>query len=453
MNTAREIRNIWDEIGRMKTRTAGSASGAVKTFLGLNDTPAAYAGAALQNVRVNAAANALEFAAGGDVTGPGASTDTALARFHLATGKIIQNSNAILNDAGLLFLADTANTKMTIGITVNQLGNDDEIAAYKSSDVAHGATNWSETDTFLCIRKHAAATGGGQFRGLSSGTVGVAFQALYTNDTTAFAGEGGVQLEAFKISGAGITNAHADQVILSIKTYIGGGFLGIWGVNASGNVWQTGSLGINTAVPTAWLHLPAGIATHPPLKFTAGTALATPEAGSVEYHDGRFYLTNVATQRAIDRSSDTIISTTTVTNTTVETTVWTGTLAANSLMAGNIIMIRIYGEVTNTTAADDLDLSLYLGATLLGTIGAAIGKVAGDPWHILCSLTVRTAGAGGTISSHCDIDVAGFETHDNIESSVIDTTGASDVTVKMTWDNAKVGNIFKCTQGFLSKKN
>ena len=65
MNTAREIRNIWDEIGRMKGRTAGSLSGAVKTFLGLNDTPAAYAGEALKNVRVNAGANALEFAAGG----------------------------------------------------------------------------------------------------------------------------------------------------------------------------------------------------------------------------------------------------------------------------------------------------------------------------------------------------------------------------------------------------
>jgi len=65
MNTAREIRNIWDEIGRMKGRTAGSSSGAVKTFLGLNDTPAAYAGEALQHVRVNAGANALEFAAGG----------------------------------------------------------------------------------------------------------------------------------------------------------------------------------------------------------------------------------------------------------------------------------------------------------------------------------------------------------------------------------------------------
>jgi hypothetical protein len=37
---------------------------------------------------------------GGDVVGPGAATDNAFARFHLATGKIIQNSVAICDDAG-----------------------------------------------------------------------------------------------------------------------------------------------------------------------------------------------------------------------------------------------------------------------------------------------------------------------------------------------------------------
>ena len=38
----------------------------------------------------------------GDVTGPGSSTDNALAKFDSTTGKIIQNSNATLSDAGAL---------------------------------------------------------------------------------------------------------------------------------------------------------------------------------------------------------------------------------------------------------------------------------------------------------------------------------------------------------------
>lgn len=40
-----------------------------------------------------------------DVQGPGSSTDNAVTRFDGATGKIIQNSNATLSDAGLLTLA------------------------------------------------------------------------------------------------------------------------------------------------------------------------------------------------------------------------------------------------------------------------------------------------------------------------------------------------------------
>ena len=35
----------------------------------------------------------------GDVTGPGSSTDNAITRFHLATGKVIQNSGVIIDDS------------------------------------------------------------------------------------------------------------------------------------------------------------------------------------------------------------------------------------------------------------------------------------------------------------------------------------------------------------------
>jgi len=46
---------------------------------------------------VNAASTAT-----GDVVGPGSSTDDAVVRFDGATGKLIQNSVAILSDAGIL---------------------------------------------------------------------------------------------------------------------------------------------------------------------------------------------------------------------------------------------------------------------------------------------------------------------------------------------------------------
>jgi len=40
--------------------------------------------------------------AGGDVVGPGSSTDDALAKYDSTTGKVIQNSTATLTDAGVL---------------------------------------------------------------------------------------------------------------------------------------------------------------------------------------------------------------------------------------------------------------------------------------------------------------------------------------------------------------
>lgn len=55
----------------------------------------------------------------------------------------------------------TCNANMaTAGLTINQGANDDEILALKSSDIAHGMTAVTETDTFLYIDK-LTGTGGG----------------------------------------------------------------------------------------------------------------------------------------------------------------------------------------------------------------------------------------------------------------------------------------------------
>ena len=54
----------------------------------------------------------------GDVTGPASSTDNALARFDGATGKIIQNSNATLDDSGQLNVAAGADISGTTTMDV-----------------------------------------------------------------------------------------------------------------------------------------------------------------------------------------------------------------------------------------------------------------------------------------------------------------------------------------------
>jgi len=60
---------------------------------------------------------------------------------------------------GMVYINDTSNGNMTIGLTINQGANDNEILALKSSDVAHGITGLTDTDNFMYITKMAAAGG------------------------------------------------------------------------------------------------------------------------------------------------------------------------------------------------------------------------------------------------------------------------------------------------------
>lgn len=77
---------------------------------------------------------------------------------------------------------DLANSKMTLGLTINQGAADDEIIALKSSDVGHGITNETETDTYATLRKAVNASGGVSLRGFSEGTIGVKIDGVATND-------------------------------------------------------------------------------------------------------------------------------------------------------------------------------------------------------------------------------------------------------------------------------
>lgn len=57
----------------------------------------------------------------GDVTGPGSSTDNALARFDGTTGKIIQNSSAIVDDSGNLTVSEIVGDGLTVEGTPTNL--------------------------------------------------------------------------------------------------------------------------------------------------------------------------------------------------------------------------------------------------------------------------------------------------------------------------------------------
>ncbi|KKL73100.1 hypothetical protein LCGC14_2078250, partial [marine sediment metagenome] len=114
---------------------------------------------------------------------------------------------------------NTSNSKITIGLTLNQEANDDHIFELKSSDIAHGMTDLTETDTYFYIRKSVGGSGGASMFGLGEGAVGFLNFGVAVNDTTSkdTASAGYIDFRAAKKSGTSITTAGASANLLVIR--------------------------------------------------------------------------------------------------------------------------------------------------------------------------------------------------------------------------------------------
>ena len=115
---------------------------------------------------------------------------------------------------------NTSNGKVTIGLTLNQEANDDSILELKSSDIAHGMTDQTETDTYFFIRKSVGSDGGATMIGLGEGTVGFLNAGIAVNDVTtksAAAAAGYIEFRALKKSGTGAASVGADANLLTIR--------------------------------------------------------------------------------------------------------------------------------------------------------------------------------------------------------------------------------------------
>jgi hypothetical protein len=105
------------------------------------------------------------------------------------------NTNPILqfNEAGHVAIRDGGiNASMTTGLTINQQGADNEILALKSSDVAHGITNYAEADTYASFKKVSATAGGLLIQGFaeSGSATGIQFNAMSEAAPSTGAGTG-----------------------------------------------------------------------------------------------------------------------------------------------------------------------------------------------------------------------------------------------------------------------
>jgi len=183
-----------------------------------------------------------------------------------------------------------------------------------------------------------------------------------------------------------------------------------------------------------------------------GSLLGTPLAGAIEYDAGRLYITNVCTQKAIDRTSDVAVSTVTVANTTTETTIWTAGMDADCLVAGNAFMMHADGTIDSASAADTITLRVKVGGVTMATLVSGAKQLTGAHWHLDANATQRTIGATGSRAIHLDLIVDEYATV-VIGLGTVDTTANMNITLTAQWNNAKAGNTVSLLQGFMRFKN
>ncbi|MBU2177785.1 MAG: hypothetical protein KJ556_22045 [Gammaproteobacteria bacterium] len=169
-------------------------------------------------------------------------------------GGTVTGAAQILSNLGQTYIGDTANTNQTLGLTINQGAADNEILAFKSSDVAHSATTLVETDTFGAIKKAAGPSGGLDIWGLAdSGATASAIQmvgilASSTQTTKSTAGQGILNFNASQVTGTTFGNVDAGGNILAVRAYMGGAFATQLILDAEGDLWLNG--GITTTTVT-----------------------------------------------------------------------------------------------------------------------------------------------------------------------------------------------------------
>ena len=152
------------------------------------------------------------------LTGTGTSAITAEGNLTF-TGSLltVTGSTAITATS---YIGDTANANVTLGLTINQSTNDNQILALKSSsDVAHGVTTVAETDTYGAFLKTVAGSGGLTVIGLSEGEVATQLSSIYTTDDTgkAASSNAAVEINAQKKDGTGVAAMGSNANILALR--------------------------------------------------------------------------------------------------------------------------------------------------------------------------------------------------------------------------------------------
>ncbi len=239
------------------------------------------------------------------------------------TATYAQNSNFLGNRAG--YAATSASGSNFFGYSAGESASSASGSNFFGTSAGNGATSAAESNFLGSYAGGSASSASfSNFLGYAAGYQ--ATSALRSNFFGNSAGQGASNASYSNFIGylAGKTfsgnNVGSNNIIIGTNISLPnaaansiniGGILFGTGTyatttgNASIVPVAAGNIGIGVVSPTARLHLAAGTATAntAPLKFTTGTALTTPEDGSVEYHSSHLYFTIGSTRYQLDQQA------------------------------------------------------------------------------------------------------------------------------------------------------
>jgi hypothetical protein len=154
----------------------------------------------------------------------------------------------ILDNTGSMLINDTLNAKMTIGLTINQGVYDDEILAFKASEVGHTMTDDAEEDTYFTIGKVSPTTGGAWLKGYNTTNYGVLIDARHaTVETGKTSGANASIMLRGSLQTANTVGAmSANANIVTMQNYTSS----VWICDKEGDTWQSGSITLGSTTVT-----------------------------------------------------------------------------------------------------------------------------------------------------------------------------------------------------------
>lgn len=231
-------------------------------------------------------------------------------------------------------------------------------------------------------------------------------------------------------------------------------FAGASGVYSQDNAnlfWDDANnrLGIGSAAPTAFADIAASTTAAASLRMRAGVAPTIPNNGDVWFDGDKFSAFRTTTYNLVGCVFSNTANSTTISNTTTETSFSLSyTFPANSLnVVGKKIRIKGWGTFGNT-GTPTITTRLKNGATtLLATPAITMGTSTAQGFMMEAIITIRSIGAGGTISRNLNVsfnDTGATTERMSIVASngttAFNTTVSNTITFSVQWSVANAAN-------------